>query len=756
MTTMPEFLKISSKPLAAASDNDGYRVDDYKPLLGLWLIDICLTLRWIEKKSVDELQESLCDDDYIALTGLPELLRLFPSAPRPDDVVDLFRELELDDGDDVPPVRGARRTKRRLKSERQLKAAVASLLGRRRKELLAQGVRADLPLFRNVERLGRLVHLNDTEKAVLTFACALRCFHPFRAAIMPNHTEITDAEMARILSALTGHAAEEVRLALRPHSVLVTSGLVRIKHETDELESKIDLVSELRGVMLDDLASDDELGRRVLRRASSGNLTLDDFPHLAQDVQLLCAYLRGGIRHGERGINVLLYGPPGTGKTEFAKALTEHLGLTLYEISYADDEGNPIDGEQRLHSLNFCQRTLEGKNEVALLFDEIEDALPGKPVESPFGLLAGTKAPPGAKAWINRTLEENMVPTLWITNNANIDDAYLRRFDYSLALRIPPRRVRTRIAQSHLAAYAPNAGVISAIAELDDLLPAQLERAARVARLTSVNAPDSAWQYIEMTLSRSRALLGQGRTWRKARQQTGYNVDYLNTDADIPALLDGLKRCPRGTFFLYGPPGTGKTQLASHVADELGKPVLVRRASDILDKYVGEAEKRIAAMFEQAIDEDAVLILDEADSFLLDREHAVRSWEITHTNELLTRLEEFDGLFFATTNLVNRLDPACLRRFSHKIAFSYMTPDQAWRMFCEEALRHGIQYETTPGSCHERRVRKLGTLTPGDFAVALRHLTLLQENGVTAEMFVESLERETRAKQHGARPIGFQ
>ena len=55
-----------------------------------------------------------------------------------------------------------------------------------------------------------------------------------------------------------------------------------------------------------------------------------------------------------------------------------------------------------------------------------------------------------------------------------------------------------------------------------------------------------------------------------------------------------------------------------HVANELGVPLLLKRVLDLLNMYVGETEQRIAAMFEQTQDEGAVLVLDEADSFLRD------------------------------------------------------------------------------------------------------------------------------------------
>ena len=81
-------------------------------------------------------------------------------------------------------------------------------------------------------------------------------------------------------------------------------------------------------------------------------------------------------------------------------------------------------------------------------------------------------------------------------------------------------------------------------------------------------------------------------------------------------------------------------------------------------------------MFAAARQQNAVLVLDEADSFLSDRRGARQSWEVTQVNELLTQMEAFDGIFICTTNLMEKLDPASLRRFAFKVRFDPMTPDQ--------------------------------------------------------------------------------
>ena len=118
---------------------------------------------------------------------------------------------------------------------------------------------------------------------------------------------------------------------------------------------------------------------------------------------------------------------------------------------------------------------------------------------------------------------------------------------------------------------------------------------------------------------------------------------------------------------------------------------------------------------------------------------------------MLTHLEAFDGLFFATTNLKNELDPASLRRFSHKIRFDYLSPDQAWAMFQEESRRLGCGMDDVFRL--EYAVRRLTQLTPGDFAVVVKQVTL--GDTLDAGELLHRLEQEIQAKPGNRRAIGF-
>lgn len=108
---------------------------------------------------------------------------------------------------------------------------------------------------------------------------------------------------------------------------------------------------------------------------------------------------------------------------------------------------------------------------------------------------------------------------------------------------------------------------------------------------------------------------------------------------------------------------------------------MVQRVSDLVSPYVGMTEKNLAAAFEKAGQDDAVLLLDEVDSFLHNRRKATQSWEITAVNEMLTQMESYRGLFIASTNLIRDLDEASLRRFDLKIHFGYLRQAQVQQLF---------------------------------------------------------------------------
>jgi SpoVK/Ycf46/Vps4 family AAA+-type ATPase len=181
--------------------------------------------------------------------------------------------------------------------------------------------------------------------------------------------------------------------------------------------------------------------------------------------------------------------------------------------------------------------------------------------------------------------------------------------------------------------------------------------------------------------------------------------------------------------------------------------LLIKQASELISKYVGETESNMAAMFAEASREQAVLLLDEADSFLQDRRGAQRSYEVTEVNEMLQGMERHDGIFICTTNLLDRLDQAALRRFAFKLHFRPLTALQREQMLVTEALAGDASLLT---ASVRSRLARLDQLCLGDYA-AVKRQTLILGVRYSAEEFLEQLEVEHRLKPEvrEARAVGF-
>ncbi len=473
-----------------------------------------------------------------------------------------------------------------------------------------------------------------------------------------------------------------------------------------------------------------DMERRLIGAPLVPHLTAADYDHVARERDFLLRLLRGALRDRRRGVNILIHGVPGTGKTEFCKVLARELGCDLFSVGEADDEGGEPSRWERLDALRLGDQLAGGRGTSLLLFDEMEDVLWDR-------MRRGV-----SKVFLNRLLENNQVPVLWTANDIGcFDPAFLRRMTFAFEMKPMAATARKRLWTG----FAAREGL--------ELAPGQAERLARqhavspalmTGAVGAVSLAGGGAEELDFVIGRLAKASGTANA--AAAPGGSFTPDLANADLDLSRLQAALAApgAPRDhALCFYGPPGTGKSAFARELAVAMGLEPMVKRGSDLLSKWIGETERNLAEAFEMARDDGAFLIIDEVDGFLWSREGATRSWEVSMVNELLVQMENHPLPFACTTNHLDRIDPAALRRFTFKVKFDYMTAPQAkaaYRQF----------FDADPPA----RIEALQHLTPGDFAVVAKKRRLLAAGSGELDL-VRLLAQEVEAKNLRATRMGF-
>lgn len=589
-------------------------------------------------------------------------------------------------------------------------------------------------LANNIAQISSLMNLNTYEEQILEFKVLLNQYDVLNDAAGLLGRELNTHKVKKALNIVLDIPMQAVTDTFKPNSKFSKSSIISFwKAGTSDLNSKLDAIND---EFLDNLLNLDdnimEMIKDAVRPCDKSTLTLHDYKHLSEDIDILIPYLKNACREKEDGVNILLYGLPGTGKTELAKTIADVLGIKLFEVSYADEDDEPIDGTRRLRAYKTAQAFLANQNTI-LMYDEAEDVFDKN--ESPF-----SQKRQEDKAWINRILESNTIPTIWITNNIySVDNALVRRFDMSIEIPIPSKSKRAEIIKNYSNDLLDEQA-IKLLAENENIAPAVIARATKV--ISSIHMDESAKALTHIV---NNTLKAQG--YKEIMMNTSnslhgiYDLSYINTTVDLGLLTKGIQEHQNARLCLYGPAGTGKSAFGKYIAEKLDRPLLLKKGSDLISMWVGGTEKNIAKAFEEAREENAVLIFDEVDSFLTDRTQAQRSWEVTQVNEMLVQMENFDGIFIATTNLMDNLDQASLRRFDLKLEFDFLQSEQAWNMFSSYCQTMNLQ---SPPVSFKKEVQGLRYLTPGDFAAVTRQNRFHSINSV--KDFIERLADEIAVK----------
>lgn len=601
---------------------------------------------------------------------------------------------------------------------------------------------------KNIDCLSELIGLSLTERKLLAFVVILKT-----CRILDDTADLLGdmaaAKFFRTLSLILNLSECDIRVALNSKGVLDRTGLIRMERfKFVTFSSHLDLLSvHFAHALVSGETDPINLLRDKISLSSPPTLNISDYAHIAPALKVLRPYLKNVMKNRRKGVNIFMHGAPGTGKSQLAKILAQEMGCELLEVSSENESGEPVSGAKRLCAF-YAAQCFFAKGKAMILFDEVEDVF-----DNGGGLITQKSVAQNSKAWINRILEENTVPTLWLSNSVDcLDAAFIRRFDMVIEMTTPPKKQREQMI-SKMSSGLLDELTIKRLAGCEELTPAVVARAVSVVQSISNELDDTeSAAAIESLISNTLEAQGHRPIQKNDANRVLdiYDPLFIHADADLALITDGLRRSKSGRLCLYGPPGTGKTAYGRWLADQMGVPLLVKKASDLLGMYVGQNEKNIARAFKQAEQENAVLLMDEVDSFLQDRRGSKQNWETSLVNEMLTQMESFSGVFIASTNLMDGLDQAALRRFDLKVKFNFLTGRQSVEMLRRYCLDLRL---AMPSEEQKTQIMHLTNLTPGDFAAVARQHRFRPIKDGTA--LIMALGTECSMKESAKASIGF-
>ena len=584
-----------------------------------------------------------------------------------------------------------------------------------------------------------LFRLSDTDAKILVFLYAVSQFEGLET-VWTSHTP---HGRSRLIAIATGLDENDVANALSSGSRMMVMGLLQTTGGQNSLS--VSLTSDVIAAISN--RAPQSMKSNYLLEMNPSSLNLESFTIPETTRRIIRSLIQSPDRH-----HILVVGQPGIGKTEFIRYIARSAGRTplLYRIQ--SDSTAAIEF-RRITASSYLIDT----NREILVLDECDHILNSRSV------FAGN-ADTVTKGKINSFLDSSECGTIWIVNDADYLDASVRRrFSYVLNYPRPSLRQRSRLWSTivaHRDELSISAHTIDKLAHRYAVSTGEFTSALAVVDSLATDTTGSldAQSILEEVLrSRSPGAGNPGNYKTEELIDDTYDPTVLRTEPDLQRLtgaltlhhgLDGDSSIQARLLF-HGPPGTGKTRFAKHLADSLEMDLLTVTASELLSEFVGRTEKLISAVFRQAQAQDAVLLLDEVDPILSDRTKAIRSWERTQVNQLLTELDSYQGVVIACTNLTTVLDRAVIRRFDAKVEFKALDPSGALTLFHRYFPNVELTDRTTDA------LASIPELTPGDFVTAFRRIRFSHLEA-DADGIIRIIADEVQQRDIGRqRRIGF-
>ncbi|MBQ9817657.1 MAG: ATP-binding protein [Proteobacteria bacterium] len=538
-------------------------------------------------------------------------------------------------------------------------------------------------------------HLNDAQYLLLLLVVA-PAFNPSFSrlyAFIQNHFERDYPTLALYIEvfAKNNPNAAYLNRLIAPGSILLTEGLIELKNSASFLPpNKQPLALPMRiqafigGIDMIDaaLAAYTELRPRRLLRTQA---MLTERQH--REWYSRIDKIKALIASGKPLPLCYITGPSGAGKRRFALEVAELLDRDLLCVdikAIRDTFDNFSFGvsvacrEAMLHNAIVCFYGWES----LILPTTAEDANFHAQVSATH--LAVCRVLDSILAWHPQTL------IITCQNSVSFPPRLETRNVEALRLTMPDHITSRELWEKALPESRRDENCdIQAYAENFHLTPGQISEAVRVASYQSEPSPivnsdfiiGAVKQQMRHRLSEHATLIEKSYKWEDLivnkdvemqLHEIVYRYQYRARVLDDWGLGDRFGHDIGLSALFDGPPGTGKSMCAALIANTIGIDIYQVDLSRVMSKYVGETEKNLAQIFNEAENAQAMLLFDEADSLFGQRTNVKNSndkYANLEVNYLLQRIERFPGVAILTTNFPAGIDEAFARRLSLRVSF---------------------------------------------------------------------------------------
>jgi len=416
----------------------------------------------------------------------------------------------------------------------------------------------------------------------------------------------------------------------------------------------------------------------------------NELPEFVVNPLMAASLLRLVEHHGtessadQRKLILYLHGPYGIGKRDLALHICRRINCSLLTL---DLELLLAQGTTGTDLLSLAFR--EGLLQRAVLYLEHAD------------LLLQDAARPLLKALELMVADYGWLVFLSGEGSWSHTDAFMDHSLHAVTLPIPDVGSRVSLWEMQLAARAPDlANWAVPLATQFRLVPAQIRAAVALAENRLLMEPDPReLAYLDL-IAACRQQFNHKLSELAVKIEPHYGWENIVLpDAKLASLREICSQAKHGyrvfkewgfgqklsrgkglSVLFSGPPGTGKTMAAEVIANDLQLDLYKIDLSSVVSKYIGETEKNLAKIFQEAETSNAILFFDEADALFGKRTEisdAHDRYANIETSYLLQKMEEYEGMVILASNLRENMDDAFMRRIRFIVEFPF--PDEASR-----------------------------------------------------------------------------